>query len=82
MERREFLIGLGAAAALAATAQANAEGMSSAGTAEMHAPMYASLQRASADCVSAGEGCLRHCFGMLSMNDASTVDAPRRLMTR
>jgi len=71
MERREFLIGFGAAAALASTAQAFADEKASGGTSEIHPAMYAGLQGAAAQCATAGEDCLRHCFGMLSMNDTS-----------
>jgi len=73
MQRREFLIGLGAAAALASTTQAFADDKPASGASDMHPAMYAGVQRAAAHCVSAGDDCLRHCFGMLSMNDTSMM---------
>jgi Cys-rich four helix bundle protein (predicted Tat secretion target) len=71
MDRRQFLIGVGAAAALASTPAVYAENNPSPMGAEMHGPMYAVLQKSTAHCVTTGEDCLRHCFGMLSMNDTS-----------
>lgn len=71
MDRRNFLIGVGAAAALASTSAVYAENGPAPMIAGMHAPMYAALQRSAAHCMSAGEDCLRHCFGMLSMKDIS-----------
>lgn len=37
----------------------------------MHPPKYKALQDASGRCVAAGNDCLRHCLGMLSMKDVS-----------
>lgn len=73
MERREFVAGLGAAAAAASTARAFAQepGGASPHAQHMHPPEYRALMESSAKCVSAGNECLRHCFGMLSMNDTS-----------
>lgn len=71
MERREFVAAVGAAAALSAT-RALAEDQTTNPHAEhMHGPKYHALMKTSADCVSTGNECLRHCFGMLSMNDTS-----------
>ena len=37
----------------------------------MHPPKYKALSDAAGKCVVDGDNCLRHCFGMLSMNDTS-----------
>jgi Cys-rich four helix bundle protein (predicted Tat secretion target) len=66
MERREFMTTLGAAAAVLSAAPAFAEGM-----AHMHPAKYKVLSDAAGKCVLDGDNCLRHCFGMLSMNDTS-----------
>jgi len=72
MERREFVAAVGAAAALSAT-RALAEDQTTNPHAEhmMHGPKFQALMKTSAECVSTGNECLRHCFGMLSMNDTS-----------
>lgn len=73
MERREFVAAaVGAAAALSAT-RALAEEQSASPHSEhmMHGPKFQPLMKTSAECVSTGNECLRHCFGMLSMNDTS-----------
>ncbi len=69
MQRREFITVVGTAAAVAAASPAFAQ----AGGEEpmMHPPKFKSLQEAAGHCVSTGEDCLRHCFGMLSMKDTS-----------
>jgi len=74
MERREFVAAVGAAAALSAT-RALAEDQITNPHAEhmMHGPKFHALMKTSAECVSTGNECLRHCFGMLSMNDTSMV---------
>lgn len=77
MDRRQFLIGVGAAAALASTSAVYAENDPSPRSAEMHGPMYVVLQTSAAHCLTAGEGCLRHCFGMLSMNDTSMASCAK-----
>ena len=69
MERREFMTALGAAAAVLSAAPALAEG--AAGAQHMHPPKYKGLSDAAGKCVIEGDNCLRHCFGMLSMNDTS-----------
>ncbi len=76
MERREFVTALGAAAAAISVSQAFVnEGH--AATEHMHPPKYKALMEASAKCVSTGNECLRHCFGMLSMNDTSMADCTK-----
>ncbi|CAN2532877.1 hypothetical+protein [Methylocapsa aurea] len=75
MERREFVAAaVGAAAALSAT-RALAEDQITTPHAQhmMHGPKFQALMKTSAECVSTGNECLRHCFGMLSMNDTSMV---------
>jgi Cys-rich four helix bundle protein (predicted Tat secretion target) len=69
MERREFMTTLGAAAAVLSAAPAFAE--SAGGVQHMHPPKYKALSDAAGKCVTDGDNCLRHCFGMLSMNDTS-----------
>ncbi len=74
MERREFVAALGAAAAAASASRAFAQeagGAMSPHARHMHPAMYHALMETSAKCVSTGNECLRHCFGMLSMNDTS-----------
>ncbi|HTO78378.1 MAG TPA: Csp1 family four helix bundle copper storage protein, partial [Methylocystis sp.] len=68
MERREFMTTLGAAAAVLSAMPAMAE---NAPVAHMHPPKYKALSDAAGKCVIDGDNCLRHCFGMLSMNDTS-----------
>lgn len=73
MERREFVAAaVGAAAALSAT-RALAEDQTANPHAGhmMHGPKFQALMKTSAECVSTGNECLRHCFAMLSMNDTS-----------
>ena len=69
MERREFMTTLGAAAAVLSAMPALAE--TATGVQHMHPPKYKALSDAAGKCVLEGDNCLRHCFGMLSMNDAS-----------
>ena len=66
MERREFMTTFGAAAAVLSAMPALAEGMQ-----HMHPAKYKALSDAAGKCVLDGDNCLRHCFGMLSMNDTS-----------
>ncbi|MGJ0391448.1 MAG: four-helix bundle copper-binding protein [Methylocystis sp.] len=72
MERREFIVAVGGAAAAVsasrALAQAAGEG---GGMEEMHPPLYKALEKSSIDCVATGNDCLRHCFGMFAMKDTS-----------
>jgi Cys-rich four helix bundle protein (predicted Tat secretion target) len=79
MERREFVTALGAAAAAISVSQALAEeGGAGMGSAKhMHPAKYKALMESAAKCVSTGNECLRHCFGMLSMNDASMADCTK-----
>ncbi|MGA8171332.1 MAG: four-helix bundle copper-binding protein [Methylocystis sp.] len=80
MERREFVTALGAAAAAMSVSQAFAKEGDAAMTPpvhHMHPPKYKALMETSAKCVSTGNECLRHCFGMLSMNDASMADCTK-----
>ncbi len=69
MERREFMTTLGATAAVLSAMPALAEG--AAGVQHMHPPKYKALSDAAGKCALEGDNCLRHCFGMLSMNDTS-----------
>ena len=70
MERLEFMTTLGAAAAVLSAVPAMAE-MAATGMQHMHPPRYKALSDAAGKCVLEGDNCLRHCFGMLSMNDSS-----------
>ena len=70
MERREFVTAIGAAAAAISVSRAYAQEPASPGK-HMHPPKYKALMESAAKCVSTGDECLRHCFGMLSMNDTS-----------
>ena len=38
---------------------------------DTHPPLYKNLEHASIKCVSTGNDCLRHCFGMFAMKDTS-----------
>jgi Cys-rich four helix bundle protein (predicted Tat secretion target) len=80
MERRQFMTTLGATAAALAASDALAQGESGItvpSAHSMHPPKYKTLEETSGKCVSTGEDCLRHCFGMLSMNDTSMADCTR-----
>lgn len=78
MERREFITSLGLAAAAASVSSAMAEEGGKAGAAvHHHPPLYKALSDAAGKCVVDGNNCLRHCFGMLSMNDASMADCTK-----
>lgn len=74
MERREFLGGLSLAAAIGAVTSAHAEEKAAA---HHHPAMHKALADASSKCVDDGNNCLRHCFGMISMNDASMADCTK-----
>jgi Cys-rich four helix bundle protein (predicted Tat secretion target) len=72
MERREFLSAVSAAAAVAASSAAFAEeGKRVGAQAHHHPPLYKAVSETSSKCVDAGNNCLRHCFGMLNMDDSS-----------
>ncbi|HEY8127021.1 MAG TPA: four-helix bundle copper-binding protein [Methylocystis sp.] len=80
MERREFVTALGAAAAAISVSQAFAkegDDTMSPPAKHMHPPKYKALMESAAKCVSTGNECLRHCFGMLSMSDASMADCTK-----
>jgi Cys-rich four helix bundle protein (predicted Tat secretion target) len=79
MERRQFVAAIGAAAAAASASRALAQATAPAPGAPVHhhPPKYKALMETSAKCVSTGNECLRHCFGMLSMNDASMADCTK-----
>ncbi|QGM47060.1 four-helix bundle copper-binding protein [Methylocystis heyeri] len=74
MERREFMAALGAVAAAASVSSAMAE---EGKHVHNHPPKYKGLSEASGKCVAEGDNCLRHCFGMLSMNDTSMADCTK-----
>jgi Cys-rich four helix bundle protein (predicted Tat secretion target) len=69
MERRDFIATLGAVAAAASVSSALAEEKPK--LAHHHPAKYKALSEAAAKCVLEGNNCLRHCFGMLSMDDSS-----------
>jgi Cys-rich four helix bundle protein (predicted Tat secretion target) len=83
MERRDFFAVMGTAAALMTAVPAGARAADHshdhdhahdhAGAAHDHPPLFAALRESSARCVGTGNDCLRHCFGMLAMNDTSMV---------
>ena len=79
MERREFITSIGAATVVAAASSAFAEeaGKGASGVHHMHPPMYKMLSETAAKCVADGNNCLRHCFGMLSMNDSSMAECTK-----
>jgi Cys-rich four helix bundle protein (predicted Tat secretion target) len=76
MERREFMATFGAAAALATASSAFAEEAGKAVT-HHHPPKYKALSEMAAKCVVDGNNCLRHCFGMITMNDASMAECTK-----
>jgi Cys-rich four helix bundle protein (predicted Tat secretion target) len=74
MDRREFFVAAGTAAAVASTSQAFAQAMMGGETEEMHPPKYKALEKTSIECVATGNDCLRHCFGMYKMKDTSMAE--------
>ena len=76
MERREFMATIGAVAA-AASLSARAAAEESAKPVHQHPPKYKTLSEAAGKCALEGDNCLRHCFGMLSMNDSSMADCTK-----
>ncbi|KTS19604.1 hypothetical protein NS228_10545 [Methylobacterium indicum] len=85
MERRQF-IAAGVLAGLAGSAATKAAAadhgpMHDHGSGQAAAPagghdhpaQFAALAASSAHCVATGNDCLRHCFGMLAMNDTRMV---------
>jgi len=75
MERREFMTKMAAAAAVVSATSAVAE--EGGKMVHHHPPKYKALMESSAKCVSTGNECLRHCFGMLSMNDPSMAECTK-----
>ncbi len=73
MERREFIASMGIAAALASASQAFAETADAPAMAmhSMHPAKYKALQDDCGHCVATANDCLRHCIGMLAMQDFS-----------
>ena len=70
MERREFVTAIGVLAA--ATAASGALAAEDPHAHHHHGgAKYKALFESTTKCVAAGEDCLRHCFEMLAMNDAS-----------
>jgi len=71
MERRDFITTMGIAAVLASSNRALAQtgGAEMSASHSMHAAKYKTLEDASGHCVGTANDCLRHCIGMLSMND-------------
>lgn len=74
MQRREFIATVGTAAAIASASQAFAQATGGGGMEDMHPPLYKALEKASSECVSTGNDCLRHCFGMFAMKDTSMAE--------
>ena len=77
MERREFIAAVGAVAAAVSASSAFAEEAGGAAVHHMHPPKYKGLSEAAAKCVLDGNSCLRHCFGMLTMNDTSMAECTK-----
>ena len=71
MDRREFIAAVGTAAAVVSAIQALTAQANAADAESMHPAKYKALEESTAHCVSTGEGCIRHCLGMLSMKDTS-----------
>jgi Cys-rich four helix bundle protein (predicted Tat secretion target) len=67
MDRRDFMTVLGSVALAAGVTEAAAQTAAE----SMHPAKFAALTKAANDCVATGEGCLRHCIGMLLMKDTS-----------
>src|SRR4051794_18060544 len=70
MERRELIAAAGITAAILSAGTAFAQGAKPAAT-SMHPAKYKALEEAAAHCVSTANDCIRHCLGMVSMNDTS-----------
>ena len=80
MERREFVTALAAAAAAASVSSGFRRRRGQNGESprqHMHPAKYKALMESAAKCVSTGNECLRHCFGMLSMKDTSMADCTK-----
>ena len=76
MERREFMATVGVVAA-ATSLSSSAFAQEAAKPVHHHPPKYKALSEAAAKCALEGDNCLRHCFGMLSMNDSSMADCTK-----
>jgi len=72
MHRREFVAAMGTAAAVVSAGQAFTAAANAAES--MHPAKFKALGESTAHCVSTGEACIRHCLGMLHMNDASMAE--------
>jgi len=75
MKRREFIAAVGAVAAAVSSSSAFAE--TAGAVHNMHPPKYKGVSDAAAKCVLDGNNCLRHCFGMLTMNDTSMAECTK-----
>lgn len=84
MHRREFVATMGTAAAVLSTAQAYVIQANAAPAESMHPAKYKALEDSTSHCISAGDACMRHCLGMLSMKDTSMAgctNAAYQMMT-
>jgi len=70
MERRELIAAAGISAAFLSAGAALAQGTRPAAT-SMHPAKYKALEEAAARCVATANDCIRHCLGMVAMNDTS-----------
>jgi Cys-rich four helix bundle protein (predicted Tat secretion target) len=79
MQRREFIAAVGSAAAVASAVEAfvPVAHAQEAGEEHMHPPKYKALEETAGHCVATGNDCLRHCFGMLAMNDTSMASCTK-----
>ena len=62
---------------MASASQAFAQSAGAAEGEQGHSPKYKALEESSSRCVATGDDCLRHCFGMLSMNDTKMIDCTK-----
>ncbi|MGO9233317.1 MAG: four-helix bundle copper-binding protein [Methylocella sp.] len=72
MQPHEFLTVSGTAVAVAVVTSSQA--LAEMSVEPMHPTRFKAVQEAAGHCVETGKDCLRHCFGMLSMGDASMAD--------
>jgi Cys-rich four helix bundle protein (predicted Tat secretion target) len=68
MERRALIAVAGATAAMLSAGSVLAQTREAV---SMHPAKYKALEDAAGRCVSTGNDCIRHCLGMLAMNDVS-----------
>jgi Cys-rich four helix bundle protein (predicted Tat secretion target) len=73
MERREFISTLGAAATVLTASSAFAEDAATHAN-HSHPLKYKALAESASKCVLDGNNNLRHCYGMVSMNDTSMAE--------